>query len=126
PALGIRLVGIVGGRFISQLNSTFRSIYQPSNSVRIFPGLQALGEELTDVELFTCRAVNPNISLRSPVSTELVTYSTTPPERPGVVGASAWAAGVVVEPGWPVSIWVMTYFFVVSLIWRVRFRSHCV
>src|ERR1043165_8371043 len=79
------------------------------------------------VVLIRWRAVNPNISLRSPVSTVLTVIVTTPPacEADDVGEASAVAASLLLdEPS--ASMGVSRYLRALSFIWIVRRMSHCV
>src|SRR5258706_14836739 len=100
---------IIGGLApLSQFRPRLRSMYQPSCSMCMLSGLQASGDDSIRTEVFTCRAVNPNISLRSPVSVAVITLVITPPRCDGPL---TLAAGAAVDPSEsPDSMGVIMYF----------------
>src|SRR6266850_3173847 len=73
---------ICGGRSeVAQFRPYSRLMYQPSVSIFILCCAQASGDDSIMVVRFRCRAMKPNISLRSPVSIVLTLMFTTPPRR---------------------------------------------
>src|SRR4030095_6766718 len=101
------LLGACGGRCEPQFKPYSRLMYQPSRSIFMLLGLQASGDDSIMVVLFRCRAVNPNMSLRSPVSIVFMVIVTTPPRRDGpALGRGPLGAAASVSPE---SIGVMMY-----------------
>src|SRR5262245_4104 len=84
-----------GGLVVPQVNPYSRLMYQPSVSIFMCCCAQASGDDSDIIVRFKWRAVKPNISLRSPVSTVLMVIVTTPPRRtpPPLV-----AGGIVPPP----------------------------
>src|SRR3954468_13564761 len=114
PPVGIRF-GACGGLSDEQFKPYSRLMYQPSLSIFILLALQASGDDSAIIVCRRCRAVNPNISLRSPVSTVLMLIVTTPPRREGsaLAGGPLGAVAVSLSPD---SIGVMKYLRARSLI----------
>src|SRR5438876_4496758 len=103
-----------GGRSLPQFKPYSRLMYQPSRSIFMLFCAQASGDDCDIIVCFRCRAVKPNISLRSPVSTVLIVIVTTPPLRDVPPLAGAPLSTPMDEP--PVSIGEIMYLRARSLI----------
>src|SRR5882724_7931517 len=100
-------------------------MYQPSVSIFIFCCWHASGEESNVTDVLICRALNPNICLRSPVSVDTEVTVTIPPFRDsGGPEAAGTSIGERPELSAPGTIGSIKYLRADSLMVILRFRSH--